>query len=173
MGIELFQLLRDSDEGGGGSGGPAQPPNQKPTPRFNERRFVKAGEQLENCIAKAVLHYLGQQALTGLKQIGIEAGVGLGIAFTIFFGAEVAEPVVEGGILIGMFIKLDSMARAASFAGAAAFVAGKYAVNNYKDLYRNMASAEKAVKACYAERTKKGSGLRFVRFFRHATLITQ
>jgi RHS repeat-associated protein len=146
--------------GGPGGGGPGfggnplipgrgpQPPTTPRKPPTPAKPAQPNKQSKEACIAGAIARFLGKQALTAVKQIAIEAGVGLGIAFALFFGAEAMAPVVEGGILISTFIRLDHLSRAAQFAGAAAFVAGKYAVNNEKDLFRNIGAAASAVKAC-------------------------
>jgi RHS repeat-associated protein len=130
---------------------PREPPKPVQTPKappVQPQKVITPKQSKEDCIASAIVHGLGRQALIGVKQIAIESGVGLGIAFTLFFGAEALAPEIEGGLLIGTLIRMDSLGRAAAFAGGAAYAAGKYAVNNYLDLYRNIGATARAVRAC-------------------------
>jgi RHS repeat-associated protein len=89
---------------------------QKPGRQEKEKTTDR---KLEECVLAALGHYLKADAITLLKQAGVQAGIGLGAGFALFFGAEAVagSTVTESFVEIGLegFGKLDALGRAGAF----------------------------------------------------------
>lgn len=136
-----------SGGGDGGGGGGVE---------FNHPQKEKTTDRkLEDCVLRALGRYLKADTVTYLKQGAVQAGIGLGVGFALFFGAEstagaiATESFAEIGL--GLFGKIDHFARAGAWAAVAVATAAVFWTKLVKESFHNKTEALAAVKECYAK----------------------
>jgi RHS repeat-associated protein len=143
---DLAEDLPVGNEGGEPNPGPKKDANANPGDTY----IMGPNDA---CVAAVIARYAGHEALTMLKQAGLNGGIALGILGMHFFAGEAlggsvaVGSMLEMGIDIG--IRLDSLGRAGAALGTAFWLGGKLYPKLVRESFNNKKAALNALRECY------------------------